>query len=521
MAADTDTAAARCATDGTHFTRLQAFASSYSPTTFTQYESRRTGLRVVAIDQAGPKVSGAFALATEIHDDSGAPHTLEHLCFMGSRSFRYKGFLDQLATRFYSDTNAWTDTDHTAYTLDAAGWASFARILPVYLEHILAPTLADAACYTEVYHVDGAGHDAGVVYSEMQGVQHNAAELIDLRIRRLMYPEGVGYRYETGGMMEALRVLSPDRIRQFHRDMYQPRNLCLVITGQIDHADMLRVLDEFEAGVLDIIPPPDSPFERPFAASRPPPLSRTVVESIAFPDEDEEFGEVEIRFLGPHTNDTVASTALQVALLYLAGSSAAVLENTLVEREQLCTAVYYGTEDRPRTEIRFTLSSVETPRLREVEARFFEVLRGAVTDPAEEGSQPLNYEYLSECLARHKRSWKYSAESSAATFSQAAITDFVYGERDGRTLRELGGLAEYDVLAGWSEPQWRAFMRRWLVDAHHVSVLGEPSAELSRRLKREDEERVAKRRRELGEAGLAQLAKRLKDATAENERELQ
>jgi len=263
-------------------------------------------MRVVVIDENSPKVSGYFVLATEIHDDSGAPHTLEHLCFMGSRSYRYKGFLDKLATRAYSNTNAWTATDHTAYTLDTAGWEGFAQILPVYLEHVVVPTLTDAGCYTEVYHVDGTGHDAGVVYSEMQGVQNNASELIDLQSRRLLYPEGIGFRYETGGMMEQLRVLTADRIRAFHKEMYQPKNLCLVITGEVDHHDLLRVLDEFESTILDVIPSPDATFKRPWVTSRPtPPLEKSVIEMVEFPEEDESFGEVEIRFLGPDSRDPI------------------------------------------------------------------------------------------------------------------------------------------------------------------------------------------------------------------------
>jgi Zn-dependent M16 (insulinase) family peptidase len=287
-----------------HFRLLQKFQPDYSPSEFTQYESAKTGMRVVVINQKGPKVSGYFALATEIHDDSGAPHTLEHLCFMGSRSFRYKGFLDKLATRAYSHTNAWTATDHTAYILDAAGWAGFSQVLPVYLEHVIAPTLTDAGCYTEVHHIDGTGHDAGVVYSEIQGVQNNSTELIDLQARRLLYSDGVGYRYETGGMMEQLRVLTADRIREFHREMYQPKNLCLVITGEVDHDDLLEKLETFESTILDIIPNPDTPFKRPWVESRhASPLENSVVCTVEFPDEDEESGEVEIRFLGPDGTD--------------------------------------------------------------------------------------------------------------------------------------------------------------------------------------------------------------------------
>lgn len=292
----------------THFRLLQRFKPDYSPSEFVQYESERTGMRVVVIDQKGPKVTGYFVLATEILDDSGAPHTLEHLCFMGSRNYRYKGFLDKLATRVYSNTNAWTATDHTAYTLDTAGWEGFSQILPVYLEHVIAPTLTNEGCYTEVHHIDGSGNDAGVVYSEMQGVQNNAAELIDLAARRLMYPPGVGFRYETGGMVEQLRVLTADRIRAFHREMYQPRNLCLIITGEVDHDNMLETLDKFEDTILDVIPSPDSPFKRPWVDSKQaPPLEKSIVKTVEFPEEDESFGEIEIRFLGPDCTDPVQS----------------------------------------------------------------------------------------------------------------------------------------------------------------------------------------------------------------------
>jgi len=290
------------------FKTIQKFKLDYAPIDIAQYESERTGMRVVVVDQQGPKVHGYFTLATEIHDDSGSPHTLEHLCFMGSKSYRYKGVLDKLATRAYSNTNAWTATDHTAYTLDTAGWEGFAQILPVYLEHVLVPTLTDAGCYTEVHHVDGTGHDAGVVYSEMQGVQNNQAELMELQARRLIYPKGNGFRYETGGMMDQLRVLTADRIREFHREMYQPKNLCLVLIGEINHSELLQILDDFETTILNDIPPPDAKFKRPWIESGPTPaLEKTVVDTVKFPEEDESMGEILVGYLGPDCNDPVLS----------------------------------------------------------------------------------------------------------------------------------------------------------------------------------------------------------------------
>ena len=77
--------------------------------------------------------------------------------------------LDLFANRCLAQgTNAWTDTDHTCYTMTTAGSEGFLNLLPIYLDHVLYPTLTDAGYSTEVHHVNGEGEDAGVVYCEMQ-----------------------------------------------------------------------------------------------------------------------------------------------------------------------------------------------------------------------------------------------------------------------------------------------------------------------------------------------------------------
>lgn len=54
-------------------------------------------------------------------------------------------------------------TDHTAYTVTTVGADGFLILLPVYLEHILYPTLTDSGFVTEVHHINGEGENAGVV----------------------------------------------------------------------------------------------------------------------------------------------------------------------------------------------------------------------------------------------------------------------------------------------------------------------------------------------------------------------
>lgn len=495
-----------------HFKTIQNFQLEYAPVNVTQYESTRTGMRCVVVDQKGPKVNGYFALATEIHDDSGAPHTLEHLCFMGSRSYRYKGLLDKLATRAYSTTNAWTATDHTAYTLETAGWDGFAQILPVYLEHLIVPTLTDAGCYTEVHHINGEGQDAGVVYSEMQGVQNQQSELMALQAKRLIYPEGDGFRYETGGMMEQLRVLTADRIREFHKAMYQPKNMSLVLTGEVDHEDLLHILDTFEETILNDVPKPDDHFTRPWVDSKQtPPLKETTVDKVYFPEEDESMGEILVGFLGPSCTDHVACSALAILLNYMCGSSISVMENTLVEREQLCSAVYYQTEFRPSMTIWFELSAVETDQLETVEKRLFKLLKDTA-------AREFDMAYMHDCINRWRRQVKLRCENAGDFFSDPIIEDHLFGSRDGKDLKELATIKELDILQGWTDKQWREFLSKWISDAHHVSILGVPSKELSDKVTNDEKARVQAQRERLGEKGLKELEEKLTQAKAENDK---
>lgn len=46
--------------------------------------------------------------------------------------------------------------------ITTAGSEGFLRLLPIYLDHILYPTLTESGYHTEVHHINGKGEDAGV-----------------------------------------------------------------------------------------------------------------------------------------------------------------------------------------------------------------------------------------------------------------------------------------------------------------------------------------------------------------------
>ena len=196
-------------------------------------------------------------------------------------------------------------------------------------------------------------------------------------------------------------------------------------------------------------------------------------------------------------------------LSYLASSSASVLENVLVEKEQVATAVYYESTPRPDSIIEFTLTGVDATQLSAVEARFVELLD-------ETASKELDMEYLQDCINRERRQQMYAAESSDSFFTSTIITTFLFSKD--RDLDYLSHLQEFDALNGWSDVEWRGFLKRWMANAHRISILGKPSTALSQKLKEEEEARVEDQIKRLGESGLKNLKDKLQKAKEENDR---
>ncbi len=213
-------------------------------------------------------------------------------------------------------------------------------------------------------------------------------------------------------------------------------------------------------------------------------------------------------------NSHISAGALNVLLRYLAGSSASVLDHTLVETEQVTSGVYYDIERRPRILIQFTLASVATEELEQVAARFLELLR-------ETAAKPINLEYMKDCIKRERRQVKFYAETSVQFFTGPIINDFLFGNRDGSTLKEnLGDLTEYDTLEAWDDHEWRHWLRVWLAEAHPAVVIGKPSADKSEKIESEEQARIASRKQRLGTGGLQELEAKLAAAQKLNDEEI-
>lgn len=496
-----------------NFVKQTSFPVGYAPAHISKWRSSRTGLQLTYIDQPSPMVNGYFAVATEIENDSGCPHTLEHLVFMGSHKYPYKGLLDNLGNRFFSSTNAWTAVDQTVYTLTTAGWEGFKTLLPIYLDHLFRPTLTDEGCLTEVYHIDGHGHEKGVVFSEMQGIESQSWFITFLNLLRSLYRQSSGYSSETGGLMAELRKLTNNDIRKFHAENYRPDNLCVVVTGSVDEQELLEIMDNIDGE----LPSLGAPNKRPFVDSQPDePLQKTTVKEVQFPDTDESMGEVLLAWIGPPANDVVLNVAVDLLGSYFSDSAISVFNRALVEVENpLATDVDYSTNDYVRTGIIFSFSGVPTESLHEVDDKVKELIQ--------HHSKPENFDlkYMHELIYQQRLKFVSKCEKSASTFSNIAIEEFIYGNVDGSDLRRwTQNLDEYDLVAAWNAEKWASVIHEQLVANHLISILGKPSSSLAEQQEKENKKISRDIMEKYGKSGLKKLGDQLQKAQDFNDREI-
>ncbi|XP_050697306.1 uncharacterized protein C05D11.1-like isoform X1 [Eriocheir sinensis] len=479
-----------------------------------KYRSKRTGLHIVLARIEGPLVNGYFTVATEAHDDDGLPHTLEHLIFLGSEDYPYKGILDLLANRcLASGTNAWTDTDHTAYTVQTAGSEGFLNLLPIYLDHLLYPTLTDSAFVTEVYHITGEGEDAGVVYSEMQGRENTDSDLCLRAMLRAMYPPGSGYRSETGGIMKNLRESTTnEKIRKYHHEFYRPENLHVIITGMVGAEQVFEALEPIEQKIMS--KGDRGPFTRPWQ-SPVPPLQASVDELVLYPSDTEDTGMVLASWRGPSAvNEITELMSMSVLMEYLTHSSVSPLPKIFVEVDDpLASSVHHSCFENSVSACYFVFNGVPKEKVNSVSPLLMDTL-GKIGS----GEMPIDMATMKDILSNLILLQDSSLETVPHdTIANSAIGDALYGKTCENLDVRLNKKSWYEVLLRKSCQYWTDLVCKYFLEGHSVVVRGVPSIAESTRLEEEEKARSEARKTQLGEEGLKMWKEKVEKAKETNE----
>ncbi|CAL8125775.1 unnamed protein product [Orchesella dallaii] len=481
----------------------------------SKYRSKSTGLEIVHAEIEGPLVNGYIVLATRAEDDDGLPHTLEHLIFLGSEEFPYKGILDVLANKcLASGTNAWTDVDHTCYTLSTAGSEGFCTFLPIYMDHIFYPLLTDSAFKTEVYHTTGEGTDAGVVYSEIQAIENTSSDKSNTELTRTIYPPESGYHYQTGGVLKNLRETCNNvKVKDFHAKFYNPRNTCIIVCGMVEPTKLFRSLDPVikklvQRGTIDS-------WTKPWLEDVPE-IPAPVVKSIKFPSDDEDEALVTIGFRGPSAIkefDQVA--AMRLLFEYLTDSSVGPVQQDFVETEDsLASSVEYSEMENSRTTFYFEFEGVDLDGMDKIPQQLKSTLENQVIN--------FDMERMTDVIKKNIQEELSSMENSPhSAIAYAVIGDFLYGNDEQEMFeKRISGTLTIKGFLSRPKEFWVGLIQEGILNQKWIIINATPSKKYQKTLSEEEESRVRGRHEILGEPGLMKLAVELKEAMDANAREV-
>ena len=477
----------------------------FETTKFKKYRVCSTGLSVTILEHGGPIISANIALKTLTCDDDGLPHTLEHLVFMGSSSYP-KGFLDFAANRCLSNgTNAWTDQDHTAYTVSCAGKEGFLTFLPLFLDHILFPLLTDEGFVTEVYHVNGDGQDGGVVYCEMQTYE-NTICIADRAFSHSVFGKGSPYAVETGGMLHELRTsCNVEKCREFHDQAYRPENMNIIICGKISIEEVTAAITEVNNKILK-----DKSTKRVkqtdcqdlrdgIIAAETHSFSSISLETAAFPSpEDEDPGCMLFGFKSLSLNQLKEILAEDIIIEYLINTSASPLTRDLVHiPEPFCSSLSYHRYYYPTTVVQLKLEETNSGKHTELKEAVHSILLKVRT-----GSIDLDriHSLLRNKLLESKLEIEENDLESLVSY---AIVDNLYERECPNLLENYSKMDTYygELLEG-TQDFWQSVLSRFM-ESLVTCVAAQPSSELLTSMEEEDSERIEKRIDDLGEEKLS------------------
>ncbi len=182
-------------------------------------------------------------------DELGIAHFTEHMCFRGTREFRYEdmiGFFHKLGMEYGSDVNAVTTFDYTAYLLDFR--ENDAALLGEGLR--LFRNFADGVVFDPAI----IEKERGVILAEMRTrdglAEQQSWASLPLVFKGLEFPNRPPI-----GTEERIRAFTREHFVRFYERGYRPDLMVLVAAGDFSPPDLVGMITQH----LGAIPRPATP----------------------------------------------------------------------------------------------------------------------------------------------------------------------------------------------------------------------------------------------------------------------
>ncbi|MBK6781987.1 MAG: insulinase family protein [Gemmatimonadetes bacterium] len=251
---------------------------------------------------------------------TGFAHLFEHLMFMGSQHAEYPAF-DRLLEGAGANNNGSTTEDRTNYY----EWGPATALpLMLWLEADrmgwLLPTMTG----------EKVDLQRDVVKNERrQSNENQPYGLANETILALLYPAGHPYSWPVIGSMADLSAASVEDVKDFFRRYYAPNNASLVVAGDVQPAEVLRLARQYFSEI-----------------PRGPAIERTTAAAVALPRDTAAVLEDRVQlarlyYVWPTVPGLTPDDApLELLAYLLAGEKNSRLTEALVHDDQTASSVW-------------------------------------------------------------------------------------------------------------------------------------------------------------------------------------
>ena len=181
---------------------------------------------------------------------TGVSHWVEHMNFKGTTHIprdQVKGIIEQ----FGGSWNGYTWIDQTTF-LETATKDALDRMLFIESERM-------ANC---LYHPDDCESERTVIIAELHGGENDPDQFLDQEVVATAF-KAHPYRHPTIGWLTDLETMTRDDLYGYYRRYYVPNNASLVIVGDVDTDETLRLAEHHFGRIPRGALPPRQPTVEP------------------------------------------------------------------------------------------------------------------------------------------------------------------------------------------------------------------------------------------------------------------
>ena len=466
---------------------------------------KKTGARVVCIDNDDENKVFYIGFRTPPADSTGVAHIIEHSVLCGSQKYPAKDpFVELAKGSLNTFLNAMTYPDKTVYPVASCNEQDFKNLCDVYLDAVFHPNIYTRKMIFEQegWHYEIEKEDDpitlnGVVYSEMKGAFSSPDDMLDRAIFDSLFPDTC-YGVESGGDPDVIPSLTYEQFLDFHRRYYHPSNSYIYLYGNLDHAERLDYIDREYLSAYDRLDI-DSLVrqQKGFDAVR-----EIVKEYPITNDEPEEKNSyLSFNTVLPASVDDRLYTAFQVIEYALLASPGAVLKQALLD-SGICKDVQ-STYENGILQPYFSVI-VKNSDLSEKD-RFLGIIKDVLGKVVKDGFDKKALLAAINLFEFRFREADFGHYPKGLMYGLNALDSWLYD--DAKPFVHIMPLDTFEFLKEMAKTSYfEDLVKEYLLDNTHASVVClVPSKGLTARKERELEEKLSKLKDSMGSADIQKL----------------